>query len=1002
MSKNNQAVKKKTFSLDNIFFPIKQWFLCFPQNAANAWKKYYYLLFAGLIPMAIFFLIYLARGIYPFGEGSVLVLDLNGQYVYFFEALRDAVCDGGSLLYSWSRSLGGEFMGIYAYYIASPLSYIVCLFPKGYMQEALLTIFLLKSGICAITMGYYLHNHSDRTNKMVTIGFSVLYALSSYCVVQQHNTMWIDVVMWLPLVIYGVERVVNYGKFGMFCFFLALALASNFYIGYMLCIFVGVYFFYYMLAKWDNHENNPRYESNHFLKSFVRIVSYSLLSIGMAAVIVLCAYYSLQFGKNSFSTPNWEISIKADFFDILYKFLPGSFDTVRPEGLPFLYCGVLPLILAPAFFTSKKFTAKEKIAGGALILFFIASMAISTADLIWHGFQKPNWLNYRYSFMLCFVLIVMAYRTFMSLEKVSRRTTITAAAFVGAFVIILQKFASQFEEGNKYFKVDDYATIILTVACLAIYLGIIAAMRMSKNKTAVASVMLGIICIEVFLNGLSNINDLDKDVTYTKHYKYNEFQTLLRPVTDTINTLDPSFYRMEKTMMRKTNDNMAIDIRGLANSTSTLNKSTIYFLRMMGYGSVSHNSKYLGGTPVNDSILGLKYIISDRDYSNLYGEPVFTGEDYAKHLGITLEELKEQTYSDEYNDISAADINVYYNPYYLSLAFASDDDILDVIMKEHQSYNNSQDSYCVDGFTNPFVRLNALVTAILGEDETVEVFKPAIQNGDPELSGVKVTNSSGHIKYQNTGDTDGTVTYSYTVPQGQELYLYFPAYYTREVKISSPTMPIKDKSTKFGTGDAYRIIDLGACNGTSYKIQVTINNTSDLFYTKPEESFIYYVDMGVLAKAFTKIQQNQMVIDEKYKEDDISGKITTNKSNSLIQTTIPYDEGWQVYVDGKRVEITETLDALIAFRIDNAGEHTIRFKYSPKCFTLGITISIISIIIFIFLVIFSGSIKKLPVIRNLYYVPDNAPQIPENTAVEEAKVETDSNENSESSDTKTE
>ncbi|MBQ3205577.1 MAG: hypothetical protein IJB37_03400, partial [Peptococcaceae bacterium] len=42
--------------------------------------------------------------IYPFGDESVLVLDLNGQYVYYFENLRDAFWGNGSLLNSWSRN----------------------------------------------------------------------------------------------------------------------------------------------------------------------------------------------------------------------------------------------------------------------------------------------------------------------------------------------------------------------------------------------------------------------------------------------------------------------------------------------------------------------------------------------------------------------------------------------------------------------------------------------------------------------------------------------------------------------------------------------------------------------------------------------------------------------------------------------------------------------------------------------------------------------------------
>ena len=86
----------------------------------NVISEYWYILIAALIPAVLVFLMYLARGLYPFGNGCVLVLDLNGQYVYFFEALRNFVVNGDtSIIYSFSRALGGEFMGIYAYYIAS-------------------------------------------------------------------------------------------------------------------------------------------------------------------------------------------------------------------------------------------------------------------------------------------------------------------------------------------------------------------------------------------------------------------------------------------------------------------------------------------------------------------------------------------------------------------------------------------------------------------------------------------------------------------------------------------------------------------------------------------------------------------------------------------------------------------------------------------------------------------------------------------------------------------
>ena len=209
----------------------------------NFWRKTLrerkYLLICFFLPAAIMWLIYITMEVYPFGENSVLVLDLNGQYVYFFQALRDIITEGGSLLYSFRRSLGGEFLGIIGYYIASPFSAIVALFPETHITEALLVMFLLKTGLCGLTFGSYIEATRKR-NRPMTVVFSTLYALCAYAVVMQHNTMWIDNLIYLPLILLGVENIIKNGKYKMFVITLSLAIMSNFYIGYMTCIFVAL------------------------------------------------------------------------------------------------------------------------------------------------------------------------------------------------------------------------------------------------------------------------------------------------------------------------------------------------------------------------------------------------------------------------------------------------------------------------------------------------------------------------------------------------------------------------------------------------------------------------------------------------------------------------------------------------------------------------------------------------------------------------------------------
>ena len=62
-------------------------------------KRLYFFVF--FLPVAIMFSAYAFFKIHPIGDSSVLVLDLNGQYVYYYEQFRDAFHGNGSFIYNW-------------------------------------------------------------------------------------------------------------------------------------------------------------------------------------------------------------------------------------------------------------------------------------------------------------------------------------------------------------------------------------------------------------------------------------------------------------------------------------------------------------------------------------------------------------------------------------------------------------------------------------------------------------------------------------------------------------------------------------------------------------------------------------------------------------------------------------------------------------------------------------------------------------------------------------
>ncbi len=940
------------------------------------WEEHNYLLLCMLIPAALMYLIYLAREIHPFGNGCVLVLDLNGQYVWFFEALRNFVKGDASLLYSFSRALGGEFLGIYAYYLASPLSYILALFPQERMLEGLLVLFLIKTALCGGTFGYYMHRTMKERKPLSVVVFSTLYALTSYAVVQQHNTMWIDAVMWLPLITLGIEELIKHGKFKLYTILLAVTLFSNFYIGYMVCIYCALYFFLYYIAHNEDGRNNPHGERAHFIKSLCRIAFYSILAVGIAAVILLSAYYSLNFGKTTFSNPKFEWSTNFDLMELLYKFLPGSYDTVRPAGLPFVYCGILTLLFIPAYFLSDKFPMRQKIVSGLFILIFIASFSFSVADLAWHGFQKPNWLNYRYSFMLCFYLCVIACRVFAVFDTVSLKVVTGTGGFIALITVLLQQYTD-----NEYVTPNDYTCIWFTLAAVFVYLAVLGLLRKSTQKQVISIVLVTVVAIEVFLNGLWNMNGLDEDVTYSKYSYYNDFLGKTRPIVEMVQDSDTSFYRMEKTFFRKTNDNMALDMYGLSGSTSTLNKETIQFLAKMGYASKSHWSKYLGGTPLNDSLLGVKYIISDSNiYSNYY-------------------EIYKQDPTNGYT--------AYYNPYALSIAYGVDSDILNfplgyvagtggnpaVTDKEKPSkigtaveqlkdklnewfnidetVNNAEYR---DDYNSPFERLNAMVTAMLGEDETVQVFVP-IDITDINTENLTQAFVSGHYRYAPTNsERDGILSYTVTMPTNAELFFYLPSNYQREVKL---TLRYDDTSVSkgtFGANETTRIISFGN-QPAGRELTLNMKLASNYLYPMTGEECFYYIDWAVFEDVMERLGKDQYVITE-HTDTSFKGTFTASEDRELVMTTIPYDKGWNITVDGKEVEPVKALGSLVAFYIEgDAGQtHEVELLYRPNTYVIGLFATLISTAVLAVIILLEKPLRRIRGLRGLVSVPDNKKQ----------------------------
>lgn len=845
-------------------------------------RTYGYLSCAFFIPCALMFLIYAAMEVWPFGENSVLVLDLNGQYVYYFDALREIITEGGSLLYSWSRALGGELMGLFAYYLSSPFSLIVALFPRDMITEALLLIILLKVGLSGLSFGIYLHK--SRPSKRISIViFSTLYALTSYSVVQSMNIMWMDAVIILPLVLLGIERLIDRRGFMTYTLCLAYAFITNFYIGYMVGIFSAVYAVYYYFTAQNRGGLKKLYSA------VWRFALFSVIAIMISMVIILPAYYSLTFGKTEFQDTSYAVKQQFDFFDLFVKMLPSAYDTVRPEGLPIVYCGLLSLIMLPLYFLSDDIPRRKKIGALCVLALLVLSFNTSTIDIFWHGMSRPNWLNYRYSFIFCAMVLIFAYDAFVHLKGAAYKRTATVCTLLALLVMLVQKM------GYEY--ITDFATIWLSVILCAVYAVALLCQHTDSLGANGRAIIAIIVCFELFLSGLYNLEQLDRDVVFSDRSTYRDFIARFEETVDEIQSKDDGLYRMEKTVHRKVNDPMALGFAGLSNSTSTLNASVIDLLCDLGYASRSHWSKYLGGTPVSDSLLGVKYIIAEskKEVSRLYNSTEYTTED----------------------------LFVAQNPYAQQILFAASERMLDVDF---------------DAYETPMERLNALCGAMLGLDEPIALFVPVTVE-DTNYENCAITYAENHLCIKNAeAAKTAKIVYKLYIENSNEVFLYFPTSYYRECKLWKNGASI---GTYFGN-ESRRVVSLGNNQADQY-LYVTMQLGDDKqAYYKMDCTYFWSLDEELFREVMTRIGENPVSITE-HSDTYIAGSFTKTDGKNTIFTSIPYDEGWIVEIDGERVDIVRNLGALIAIDTSSldAGEHEITLRYMPSCVIIGASVTFI-------------------------------------------------------------
>ncbi len=826
-----------------------------------------FLILSFFVPFLIMGVVFARAGVYPFGDRQTMYSDCKQQYLPFLKEFQRKIQSGDSLLYSWRNGLGTNFMSMIGYYIASPLNWLTFFVPVKYVREAMAVFMMIKIGCSSLFMAIFLKRIYNR-NDLSLVAFGSCYAFCDFMMGYYWNIIWLDSVALLPLVALGVYLIVHEKKYKLYVISLAVAFLASYYIGYMICVFVVLWFIVQSIMK--------KSKLDVFCEDILKMAMYSALAIAMTLPVTMTCLIQLQNTVGTDDSFPDKIEIYNNFAEVAANLFSFHQPTTM-EGLPNIGTGVFCVLLIAVFVRAKEISLREKISYLSLLGFIFVSLNINILDYMWHGFHFPNLIPYRFSFLFSFVLVVIAYRAFTVFVELDKKDII-GMSVVAVIMICLSVFYL------------EKKAIIGSLIVAALYILFMALYEMDMLDRRLLTIFASLVivaemCVECSV-GVDTVGT-------TKHEGYPDKEESVAELVKFAEDVNPDdLFRVEQTYYSTKNDGMIYGYNGIGQFSSTSYKNLITFTSRFGVVSKRSSYQYLLTSPVTSMYMGVEYVISRDGY--LGGE-------------TTLEKYKTS---------SDGQATMYKNKYYLPVGYMANSKVNDVEME-----NDSV-----------FVTQNKVFRATTGlQKDVYDILKPTSFDCDKmEHSEEK----GGIIDYKLvSGEKSGEINVTYTAPKDGMIYAWANVKSDNELRVQSETI---DHTYDI---DAQRyIFPLGY-----YKKGETVTIHVDAEKDAKNKIVAAYLDESILEAGYSKLSDETLKVTD-YSSTSVKGTINV-KQDGVFLTSIPYEKGWTLFVDGERVKTREAMEVFIAADL-TSGEHEIEFKYMPQGFIPGVVLSLTALIIF--------------------------------------------------------
>lgn len=868
-------------------------------------NKLYLLSF--ILPVLSMLIVYFFKDVYPFGDQMYLRSDCYHQYTPYLEILQDKLRGGGSLFYTWQIGAGMNFIGIAAYYLSSPLNLLTILWP-GNMADIVSFFIVLKMGLSGFSTTYYLSKKFGRLD-VSTVVFGMVYALSAYFAAFSWNIMWLDCMWLLPFIILGLDRLVNEKKCKMYCIALAISIFSNYYIGIMLCIYSVIYFIY-LICTADIDSDLGKVKAR--LIMFKDFAIYSLLGGGLAACIILPEYFNLLITKSADTTFP---TVLEEYFSILYMLFRSLIcipvaDLKYPHD-PNIYCTVAVFVLIPLFWMCKKIDMKHRVGKTALAIIMLLSFNLNIPNYIWHGFHFPNSLPCRESFIYIFLIITMAYEAFMYIREYKPSQIIgTAGASIGLILVLQELFKNTGFFSDLVVQTNMIKIAYFSMLFIALYTILIMWYQKRPDmKGFLAYLMVLVVFCELTLN--MSVTGIPSTSSRSGYYESTEAYHQLNEVAENkAKSENVNFYRTEEATHTTRNDGARFGYNSISTFCSTSSAAMQDYFNKIGLQTSFNAYSYYGHTPLTAALFSIKYEYSTGEASIPSAVTLASSQQYTTTSGAT------------------STLNLYEYTKTLPLGFM---------------INSSTMANWDRSTGNPFMTQNNFLTS-------------AVSGGTPIFHKLKST-------------AVGTFTTEYELDAGdnfrptgteQTFDVYF--FCTTSAENLTATISGTTSTTKsFSSTNQNYICHVGNVSAGS-TITITASDGQAI-----STCYAYAFDESAWQQNYELLNANPYKV-ESFSDTKITGTITADKTG-IMYTSIPYDKGWTVYIDGQKTRTTEICDGALSGVLLTAGTHEVTFKYCPQGFVPGIIISILCLAILLGIIFKDNLIALIDKFKNTKQIP---------------------------------